>query len=94
MFYLNFEDFSIFKLRATIFMIMMPITFTNSVLNIWLKLIPAPGAAKPDGEEYTKEELEGIAQAKHAIKDFVHSLSGHLKSLNEYLNQVMREKPL
>lgn len=42
-------------------MIMLPITFTNSILNIWLKLIPAPGAAKPDGDEYTKEEQEGIA---------------------------------
>lgn len=93
-FYLNFDDFSLVKLRSTIFMLYFPIAFTNAIVNVWLKLMPAAGAAKPDGEEYSKEEQEGIVQAKHAIKDFVHSLCGHLKSLHEYLNQVMREKPL
>lgn len=60
MFYLNFDDFSLFKLRSTVFMLMFPIAFTNAILNVWLKLMPAPGMAKPDGEEYSKEEQEGI----------------------------------
>jgi len=93
-FYLNFEDFSMVKLRSTVFLLYFPIMFTTAIINVWLKIIPAAGQAKPDGEEYAKEELDGINQARHAIKDFVHSLCGHLKSLHEYLNQVMREKPL
>ena len=41
-FYLNFEDFSMMKLKSTVFMLYFPITFTVSILNIWIKQIPNP----------------------------------------------------
>jgi hypothetical protein len=41
-FYLNFEDFSIMKMKATVFMLYFPLTFTVSILNVWLKIIPNP----------------------------------------------------
>lgn len=93
-FYLNFEDFSMVKLKASVFMLYFPITFSISIINIWLKAIPNPNQPKSDNEDYTKEEVDGINQAKHGIKDFVHSLVGHLKSLNEYLNGIVKQKPL
>jgi len=49
---------------------------------------------KADAEEYTKEELDGINLAKHAVKEFVSSLCNHLKSLHDYLHQVKKDKPL
>ena len=41
-FYLNFEDFSIMKMKATVFMLYFPLTFTVSILNVWLRIIPNP----------------------------------------------------
>lgn len=41
-FYLNFEDFSIMKLRAAVFMLYFPLTFSIAILNVWLKTIPNP----------------------------------------------------
>ena len=93
-FYLNFEDFSMVKLRSTVFMIYFPITFTVSILNIWLRIIPNPSQSKSDVEDYSKEELQAIGDARHAVRDFVNSLCTHLKSLYEYLTQVVKEKPL
>ena len=82
------------KLRSTVFMIYFPITFTISIINIWIKILPNPNQPKSETEEYTKEEIEGITAAKHGVRDFVHSLANHLKSLNEYLNSVIKQKPL
>ena len=93
-FYLNFEDFSIIKLRSAVFMLYFPICFTISLVNVWLRVIPNPNLAKSDTEDYTKEEIEGITAAKHSIKDFVHSLVAHLKSLHDYLQGVIKEKPM
>ena len=83
-FYLNFEDFSMMKLRATVFMLYFPITFTLAMINIWLKTIPNPHLTKNE-DEYTKEEIEGITTAKQSIKEFTHGLMGHLKNLTDYL---------
>uniref|UniRef100_A0A7S3N2T6 Uncharacterized protein n=1 Tax=Strombidium inclinatum TaxID=197538 RepID=A0A7S3N2T6_9SPIT len=93
-FYLNFEDFSMMKLRSAVFMLYFPVTFTISILNVWIKIIPNPNQEKAEGEELTKEEVDGINQAKHAIKDFMSSLCQHLRSLHDYLQQVIKEKPL
>lgn len=94
MFFLNFEDFSIMKLRSTVFMLYFPVCFTIQLVNVWLRVIPNPNLQKSETEDYTKEEIEGITSAKHAIKDFVHGLVAHLKSLHDYLQGVIKEKPL
>ena len=93
-FFLNFEEFSMIKLKSSVFMLYFPINFTIAIINIWLKSIPNPNQPKSDSEDYTKEEVDGINQAKHAIKDFVHSLVGHLKSLHDYLWGIVKQKPL
>ena len=41
-FYLNLEDFSLYKLRCSIFLIQFPITITESILALWAKIIPLP----------------------------------------------------
>lgn len=94
LFYLNFEDFSMVKLKSTVFMLHFPITFTISIINIWLKLIPNLSQKQNENEEYSKEEIEGMLQARHAVKDLVQSLCNHLKSLHDYLCSIMKQKPL
>ena len=89
-FFLNFEEFSMIKLKSSVFMLYFPINFTIAIINIWLKSIPNPNQPKSDSDDYTKEEVDGINQAKHAIKDFVHSLVGHLKSLHDYLWGIVK----
>ena len=71
-FYLNFEDFSIMKLKATVFMLNFPLTFTLTIVNLWIKMIPNPHMQRESGEDYSKEEIEGMLAAKAAIKEFVH----------------------
>ena len=82
------------KLKATVFMIYFPVTFTLAMINIWMKTIPNPNMSKTEQEDYTKEEIEGINAAKQSIKEFTHGLMGHLKNLTDYLQQVIDEKPL
>ena len=60
LFFLNFEDFSMVKLKSTVFMLHFPITFTISIINIWLKLIPNLSQKQNENEEYSKEEIEGM----------------------------------
>lgn len=93
-FYLNFDDFSVVKLRASVFMLYFPISFTLVIISVWLRTIPNPNFQKAEGEDYTKEEAEAINTAKHSIKDLVHSLCGHLRSLHDYLQQVVKDRPL
>ena len=83
-FFLNFEDFHMGKLRATVFMLQFPITFTVAILNVWIKSIPNP-QNKSEIENYSKEEIDEIVKARHSIKEFVTSLCAHIKSLYEYL---------
>ena len=52
-------------------MLHFPITFTISIINIWLKLIPNLSQKQNENEEYSKEEIEGMLQARHAVKDLV-----------------------
>ena len=55
--YLNLEDFSIFKLRSAIFLIQFPLAFTMAMVNVWYKILPD----KPTEEEkFSKEEVEQI----------------------------------
>ena len=35
LFYLNLEDFSLFKLRAAVFLIDFPLSFTMCMVNVW-----------------------------------------------------------
>ena len=92
-FYLNFEDFSLMKLKAAVFMNSFPITFTIAILNVWLKIIPNP-QFKSEMDGYSKEEIDEVVRARHSIKDFVNGLLAHIKSLSDYLMSVTKEKPL
>ena len=38
--YLNLEDFSLFKLRSAIFLIQFPLAFTMAMVNVWYKILP------------------------------------------------------
>jgi len=39
-FVLNLEDFNLFKLRSTVFLIQFPLTYTLYIINVWKKIIP------------------------------------------------------
>ena len=40
LFYLNLEDFSLFKLRSAVFLIDFPLSFTMCMVNVWQKIMP------------------------------------------------------
>jgi len=73
------------KLKATVFLLYFPITFSLAIINVWIKIIPNPNMMRDSGEDYTKEEIEGMTEAKLKIKEFVHGLIVHIKSLVAYL---------
>jgi|APSaa5957512535_1039671.scaffolds.fasta_scaffold286377_1 hypothetical protein len=93
-FFLNFEDFSIVKLRSIVFMIYFPVNFTIAIINVWIKLLPNTNLQKSENDDWTKEEIEGVQTAKHAIKDYVHSLMMHLKELHDYIQGIIKERPM
>ena len=93
-FFLNFDDFSIVKLKSIVFMMYFPVNFTIAIVNVWIKLLPNTNLPKSENEDWTKEEIDGITSARHAIKDYVLTLMHHLKELHDYIQGIMREKPL
>ena len=98
MFYLNFDDFSVFKLKSIVFLVYFPLTFTEMIMNLWSKLIPNLNSQEisrlKSKEEEIAFDLESIAMTKQAIKEFSGNLVVHLKSLLEYLQQVKEEDEL
>ena len=84
-FYLHLDDFSIFKLRSTIFLINFPITYTIAVIACWYKTIPDNPTK---GEGYSIHELEEIAEVKQAIRDLIRNLGDLLQNLLDYLKDV------
>lgn len=89
-FYLNLEDFSLFKLRSAVFLIYFPLSFTLHSINIWQRTMPSNMMLN---DSYNKEEYEQIMQTKTAIKDFSANLCALVQSLQDYLNGMKREKP-
>lgn len=70
-------------------MLHFPFTYAISIVNCWLKIMPNPNLPKNDEENYSKEEAEEIMAIKYAVKEFVHTLIGHLKALHDYLKGVI-----
>ena len=97
MFYLNFDDFSIFKLKSIIYFLYYPLTFTEIIANLWLQIVPTnvlgKKAKKEDGEEDFLDS-ESVTITRQAMREFINSLITHLKSLQEYVNQVKNEKEI
>ena len=79
---MTLEDFSLYKLKSSVFLIGFPLTFTQAILNVWAKSIPVnPGAS----DEFTREEIEQILATKVAVKEFGTNLITHIQSLHQYL---------
>jgi len=92
-FYLNLDDFNLFKLRSSIFLIQFPLAITETVILLWSKVIPS--SHRKDGlDDFSKQDQEQIQQVRHSIREFVYSLQTNLKHLLEYLTQVRLEQPL
>jgi hypothetical protein len=69
---LNLQDFNIFKLKSTIFLLQFPVTYTLLVLNVWFKVIPK---APTTIQGFTKEEIDVINDLKAAIKTLTRSIA-------------------
>ncbi len=89
-FYLNLDDFNLFKLRSTIFLIDFPLSFTISMMNIWIKIVPLPTSEYG----FSKEESEQILSTRTIIKEFGIGMQEHLKQLQNYLKELLKSKPL
>lgn len=58
-FYLNLDDFNLFKLRSSIFLIQFPLAITEAVILLWSKVIPS--SHRKDGlDEFSKQDQEQI----------------------------------
>lgn len=65
-FTLNLEDFNLFKLRSTVFLIQFPVTFTLLIINVWKKILPSQVT---QAQGFSREEIEQIMAAKHAMRE-------------------------
>jgi hypothetical protein len=81
-FYLNLDEFSLFKLRSAVFLIQFPLSYTIAIMSVWSKIIPSTPSQQ---DKYSREEIEQIHQTKHAIRELTNNMLTHLKSLIEYL---------
>ena len=90
MFYLNLDDFSLFKLRSAVFLIDFPLSFTVCTVNVWQKIIPTSLNLQ---EHFSREESEQVLQTKASIKDFSTNLVNHVQNLLDYLITTKKEKP-
>jgi len=89
--FINMEDFSIYKLRSAIFLMQWPLAFTMAIVNVWYKILPADFGAE---EKFNKEELEEIKATKASIKEFCTNLANHVGHLLEFLQNIKKEKPM
>jgi len=92
-FYMNLEDFNVFKLKAVVFLLQQPINFTQLIVNLWYKLLPSQTyTRRQDQDDLSRQEQEEIAATRNSIRQFVNSVVQHLKELLDYLLQVKDEK--
>ena len=92
-FYMNLEDFNVFKLKAVVFLLQQPINFTQLIVNLWYKLLPNQTyTRRQDQDDLSRQEQEEIAATRNSIRQFVNSVVQHLKELLDYLLQVKDEK--
>jgi hypothetical protein len=87
-FFANLEDWSLFKLRSTLFLIDFPLSFTISIVNVWMKNMPNPTLESG----YSKDEIDQINVTKQVIRDFFNGIIEHLKSLQTYLAEIKGTK--
>ena len=87
-FYLNLDEFSVFKLRSVAFLINFPITYCLAVITCWYKAIPET-PTKEDG--FSSNEIEEIHAAKFAIREFIRNLLGLMQTLFDYLENVKEQ---
>ena len=90
LFYLNLDDFNLFKLRSAVFLIDFPLSFTLCIVNIWQKIVPNQMSM---AETFSREEVEQIMQTKASIREFSGNLSGHVQNLLDYLVTIKKDKP-
>ena len=85
--FLNLENFSLFKLRSTMFLIDFPMNFLIRMMDIWGKIIPQTMSS----QEYTKEEQGMVNTVKQTIKEFRLNLVDYFTHLSEYIVSVRAE---
>lgn len=52
-FYMNLDDFALYKLKSAVFLIMFPLSFSIAIINLWVRIIPF---TKKDMEEMNKQD--------------------------------------
>lgn len=87
--YLDLENFSLSKLKATIFLTDFPLNFFIRTLEIWQRLIPKEVNLT---EWKNKDDVQYLNSAKNTIRDTrVHMLE-YLKHLSNYLSECSEKR--
>jgi hypothetical protein len=56
-FVLNLDDFNLFKLRSTVFLIQFPMNYTLLMINVWKKILPQQVTSALG---FSREDIEQI----------------------------------
>lgn len=88
--YLNLDNYSLFKIRSTIFLIDFPLNYMIRIMDIWSKLIPQ----NPAAGDFNKEDLQLMANTKGAIREFRHNILDYINHLSEYIRSIKKLHPM
>lgn len=87
---LNLDDFNMFKLRSTVYLLQWPVTFTLLVINVWQKIMPEA----PSEMGFPRADCYLIEDAERAMKVMTKDTVAHLTSLADYLTDVKKSRPI
>lgn len=87
---LNLDDFNLFKLRASVYLLQWPVTFTLLIINVWQKIMPEA----PREMGFPRQECYLIEDTERAMKAMTKDTVTHLGSLSEYLTEVKKSRPM
>ena len=90
-FYLNLNEFSVFKLRSVVFLINFPFTYCLAIITCWYKIVPNNPMK---GEGYSVAEIEEIQAVILAIREFIRNLLELMQTLLVYLNEVKEQNDI
>lgn len=75
-------DFSLFKLRSTVFLVEFPLSVTMFMINVWQDTVPSD---KNIEQLFSEEEIDKIYETREAIRNFCRNLITHIQNLRNFL---------
>ena len=93
LFYLNLDDFSLVKLRAAVFLVDWPLSFTICIVQVWQKTLPQQSNLN---DLMSAEDIQQISKTRTDIKEFNTKLTEEVQNLLDYIMEYKKanKKPM